>query len=270
MNIEFLKETAFLWGEPVPFEDFVLSPVKLKDYIEFMYAVDVLQIIKEDFAATQDVMYNVRVVQMSNLEFLCSQMQERDERGRYTQNASMRADQLRVVFKLSLGLDVREIRYMFDANKKQFIVLDGKHMIDHLQFDELRRLICYQNLPDYDDAYVSKHLRDEMKRVNALRSKVGSFPTFEERVTAFCSHLGVNRSAIAELTVREFIMHESMYQDIEQYRMLKQAELGGMVEFKKSIEHYLFKPKRSKTDGYLVDYDGFTDNMKKTGAMSVK
>ena len=149
-------------------------------------------------------------------------------------------------------------------------MLNHKIILSHTQFDELRRLICYQNIPDFDDAYVSKNLRDEMRKVNALRGKMNSAPTFEERVTAFCSHLCVSRKDIAELTVREFIMHESMYQDIEQYRMLKQAELGGMIEFKKPIEHYLFKVKRSKTDGYLVDYDGFSDNLKKTGSISVK
>jgi hypothetical protein len=271
INVDFLKSTNFIWNDPVEYnQDFVLYPVPIRAYINLIYALDALQIIKEDYAMTQDVMYNVKVIRMSNLELLISQMNEEDSIGQSTPLAEQRKEQFRLIFELCFHIEINEYEYAWDMDKQLFIVINSTIFLSSKDFDCLRSIVCHQHIPDFSDEYISKDVRDEIRKTNEVRSAKVSMPSLEDRITSYCVQVNKTRKDLSEVSVREFLMHELMYQSIESYKIHRQAELGGMVEFKTPIEHYLFKKKKSTTDGYLTNFDDFQSKVNQGSEAMVK
>lgn len=267
LNVEILKATNFVWNDPVQYNEYItIYPVSIKEYRYLMFALDSLQIIKEDYANTQDVMYNIKVVQMSNLEFLVSQMSSKED----ADLASVRFEQFRLVFYLCFHIELEKYEYFFDENQKIVLLINDLFFLKHSEFDDLRNLICYQHIPDYNDAYVSKDMRDEIRKTEELHKSKSGYPSFEERVTSYCVHVNRTRQDLSDISIREFLVHEAMYQSIEDYKIYKQADMSGMVEFKKPIEHYLFRKKKSQTEGYLIDLDSFKSQINQNEPVAVK
>lgn len=270
-NISYYQNTFFLYDKEIPFkEGMTLYPVYMDKYLEINYALGCLKIDKEEEIEKVDVAKQVFILQMTNLQFLVEAMREVDQNGLPTEMAEIRMSQFRFLFQLCLHIDVKGYSFEYDQLGKPYITLNHEQTITSVEFDILRSLLCYQHIPDFDDAYVSPEMKRQIKMRSEIDSSKFEMPTLEKRIASYCSHFHCNKNDVFKMTVREFVLNEEMSNSINEYHLLRGAELGGMVQFKKPIQHYLYREKKDKNSDFVMDFDAFKDTLGKGGLVGIK
>ena len=269
-DLYYYKE-LFLHELEIPIQnrkDLILHPVYMKDYNDLMFALGIMQIEKEQFANTQNVVENMQIIQMSNLEYAINLMNKTDVNGEKTEEARIKTMQFEIVFLLCLHIPIKRLAYSLDENGKVQILINDTIVISSKEYDLIKKLVCFQHLINFDDEYVSPDMRKEMEERRKLDTSRYEMPTLEQRISAYCCNFKCGKKDVLSLTVREFTVNEEMYSSIEEYKSLRSAELGGMVKFEKPIEHYLYRLKKEKTDGFLIPFEQFKDKMGQSGGVS--
>lgn len=229
IDVEYLKQQYFTFDDPVPFKTFTIYPVMLRQYYDFMHCHDILDIDKNSIP-------DAKIIQMTYLEFLLKLVGE-SESTQY---------KLSSILEICLGLDL---------SKDVVKIIDGKELyindilINSKDFDDIRKIILYQNIVDYDDSYVDPDIKKLQDRYNNLVSKKSGnveMPTLEDLIICMISELGYQINYVQMLTYRKFCLLMKKIEDKIDYKIFKTAEMGGMVTFKEPIEHWIYKKKKNK------------------------
>lgn len=243
VDIELLKLAYFALDEPVPYklktgQEILIKPIMVKDSMLFMASVDVLKIDKNSLGS-------VEAIQASYLKFLQKMI--------FPSNNIMVQKFLNI---LDLCLELKGIYLCNDEMERTFIQTESGIVISAKEFDDIAKIILYQNLPDYDDKYINPDIKKSMQEVDRLKNKDYESPDFERQIGIIESHTGILKEQLLKKTWRSFqILFREVCGEIEFYTTRPAAIAVGAGD---KVDHYIFKKRKDKFDGYFVDMDKFS------------
>lgn len=243
VDIELLKLAYFALDEPVPYklktgQEILIKPIMVKDSMLFMASVDVLKIDKNSLGS-------VEAIQASYLKFLQKMI--------FPSNDIMVQKFLNI---LDLCLELKGIYLCNDEMERTFIQTESGIVISAKEFDDITKIILYQNLPDYDDKYINPDIKKSMQEVDRLKNKDYESPDLERQMGIIESHTGILKEQLLKKTWRSFqILFREVCGEIEFYTTRLAAIAVGAGD---KVDHYIFKKRKDKFDGYFVDMDKFS------------
>ena len=147
----------------------------------------------------------------------------------------------------------------FDDNSRPYLRINDDFSIGPKDFDNIRRIILYQNLIHYDDEYINPEIKKMMDEVDAVKNAGVESPTIERRMAIITAHCGISKQEQMNMTYRSHsLLFEEVYGEVEfetTRPILLYAGKGN------EIDHWIFKKKKDKYDGYMTDADSYAQSM---------
>ena len=247
VNIDVLKEVFFAHDLSVPYDlrdgnVININPIFVKDSSLFLHSVEILKIDK-------NALNKVEYIQMKYLQFLFEVI--------FPQDKIFIKQFVNIV---NLCLDLQAARIELDEHNKVYIYDEEKKIkIDAKDFDEISRIILFQNFYQYNDDYLSPQAREAMEKVNRLKRQDYEDISIERKEGIISAHTGILKKDIEEMTYRAFsILFDEIVGEIEFSTTRAIALFAGKGN---EIEHWIYKKKKNKTDGYFVALDEYTQSM---------
>jgi hypothetical protein len=241
-DIEIYKQNYFEFDEPVPFKKFTIYPVRVRDYYHFYWAIDCLTLEKNK---------DINGIAMSHLGYLLYKIQAEPDKHYGDKFANI----INICFKITDGV----IKTMYDLNGQPCLAV-GNHVITKEDFDDIRKIICYQNMPHYDDSYIDPDLEEDLRQKREIENKNIVQPDLEVQRCCISSGSAYKIEELNEMTLRNFVL---LLQKIDcklHYRIYKANENSGAVTFKGGLDHWIYQKKKSNLDS-LVSFDSFKQKM---------
>lgn len=129
--------------------------------------------------------------------------------------------------------------------KKRSLYVDGQ-IIDKRNFDRLRYIVLYQNFSDYrDDSWVDPDIKrdfEEKQRLERLKNDVHA--TLEKKIVCLAISTHFSFKEIYDMSIRKFTMALVTVDDLINYKLMKNSQLSGLVQWPKghTVEHWMYKP----------------------------
>lgn len=223
----YYEELTF--DDPIDYKGLSLYPVSIKKINKFLQSSSVLRIQKEYIPDKE-------IIKMSYLKFLMTNIdKEKEEYGE-----SLTFDLLALCFMICMRIEEISIRLFIDEDGKTKLILNGVE-IDENEFDYLRKLILYQNLPNYDDELMNPDLKNDLEEADKIKNGGEETEDFEHLIANLVIGTGMNIDDVKNLPIRKFYIIGQVMDRKLHYSIYKQASVGGFVEFKQPITHYLKK-----------------------------
>ena len=223
----YYEELTF--DDPIDYKGLLLYPVSIKKINKFLQSSSVLRIQKEYIPDKE-------IIKMSYLKFLMTNIdKEKEEYGE-----SLTFDLLALCFMICMRIEEISIRLFIDEDGKTKLILNGVE-IDENEFDYLRKLILYQNLPNYDDELMNPDLKNDLEEADKIKNGSEETEDYEHLIANLVIGTGMNIDDVKNLPIRKFYIIGQVMDRKLHYSIYKQASVGGFVEFKQPITHYLKK-----------------------------
>ena len=223
----YYEELTF--DDPIDYKGLLLYPVSVKKINKFLQASSVLRIQKEYIPDKE-------VIKMSYLKFLITNMdKEKEEYGE-----SLTFDLLALCLMICMRIEEISIKLFIDEDGRAKLLL-GDIEIDENDFDYLRKLILYQNLPNYDDELMNPDLKNDLEQADRIKNGSEETEDFEYLIANLVIGTGMNIDDVKNLSIRKFYIIGQVMDRKLHYSIYKQASVSGFVEFKQPIIHYLKK-----------------------------
>lgn len=161
------------------------------------------------------------------------------------------------------GSDKQELlNITIDENNRKHLYI-GHIEITRNQYDELRRIVCYQNIPDYDDEYIDPDLKAALEETAQLKNPNNVQPTLEKQMACIITGSSYTYESLMEMSIRKFVLLLRTIDKKLHYLVYKQGEAGGMITFKNEIEHWIYSNSDARKDKFkdLVSVDSFKKKM---------
>lgn len=249
IDIEVLEKGYFYFDKPVPYKlsdttHVDIMPVSVYDSEVFLSSCDILQIDK-------NTLNSVEIIQMSYLDFLLKVMLPTDKSG-------LLLDKLSNIFRLCLGMKTWKLKVK-EKQKLSIVAPDDSFEITGKQFDDIKRIILYQNVPHYDDTYIDPDLKKMMDEVDRLKSQGISTPNLERRMAIITAHCGVNKQTLMQYTMRSLqLLFEECAGEVEFTTLRPIMLYAGKA---KELEHWIYKKKKDRLDGYITSVESYNKSM---------
>ena len=223
-----------IFDSPIPYKNIKIYPVLVKDYLNFTGYSSCLIVDKNTIP-------DAKIISMTYLEYLYYATQK-DENTPYI----LWLDRL---FSLCLRDEksfenIKEsiTRYKYDEKGKVFFTI-GEIEYNSDDFDEIRNIICSQNILDIPDDKVQKEVRDSLEEARKYREKHSGTKqgSFEDYMIALSISTGWTLDYIYNMTIRKFIKSVRRTDNLIHYKIYLSASMSGMVEFKDKsfIKHWM-------------------------------
>ena len=246
INLEALARQYFYFDDPVPFslkcgKTIEIRPVSVRDSEDFLAACDLIAIDKNSINS-------VEVIQMPYLEFI-ARVFLYDEKNR---------DKFVNLLRICLGIEAPIWQV---ENKKKFNLVDTELniVITAKEFEDIRRIILYQNLLDYDDSYISPVLKEAMQETDKLKNRGYKTPALERRIAIITAHCGISKKDQLEMSYRS---HTLLFREVcgeVEFTTIRPAALSAGKA--KDLEHWIYKKEKGKLDGYIMDANDYVKSM---------
>ena len=249
IDIEVLEKGYFYFDKPVPYKlsdttHIDITPISVYDSEVFLSSCDILQIDK-------NALNSVEIIQMSYLDFLLKVMLPTDKSG-------LLLDKLSNIFRLCLGMKTWKLKVK-EKQKLSIVAPDDSFEITGKQFDDIKRIILYQNVPHYDDSYIDPDLKKMMDEVDRLKSQGISAPNLERRMAIITAHCGVNKQTLMQYTMRSLqLLFEECAGEVEFTTLRPIMLYAGKA---KELEHWIYKKKKDRLDGYITSVESYNKSM---------
>ena len=240
IDIKRLYEYNFTYDKPIQYKDLTISPVRMSEYLNYYIAVNCLLLKKNNIP-------DPKIISMSYLNYLFYLISSSKDNEIY-------AHMLYEIFRICCGLSYEEVKYTIDEKDKIKLYLRNVEY-NKKDFEEIKRIILYQNSPSYDDSYIDPNLEEAINEYNRLSSRDSGESTLEDQIICIMISTSLKIEDIENMTVRKFMRTIQKVDDKLEYQINKTASLSGMVEFKQPITHWM-KSKNNKFSS-LIDYKAF-------------
>lgn len=225
----------------------LIYPVTIKNYFKFYKSIKCLLIDK-------DKIPDPKIISMSYLDFLMNMIDNDKKEG------LIYAVMLSELFKICCHIKNEDIKK--DEYKSNHYKMYIKNVeINKMDFNNIRKIICYQNMPDYDDKYINPDIKAEMDEIRELQNKNIENPSLEKQMIAVCRNYPYKLNEIENLTIRKFVVMLSQADKELHYKIYKTGEIGGMVKFKQPIDHWLYESKKDIIAENITSFDAFKQKM---------
>ena len=245
LDLDFYRKAYFYFDKPVDYtiqdKTVKIYPIMVEDSEVFMSSVNLLMIDKNSSPS-------VDIIQMSYLEFIYTILFQDDTN----------IDRFLNILKYCLHITSPYAG--FDENKKPYLLDKNSNiLICAKDFENIRRLILYQNLLHYDDEYVNPELKAMMNEIDELKNKGIDSPTVERKIAIITAHCGLSKREQMQMTYRSHsLLFEEVYGEVEYTTLRPIALFGGNGD---KIDNWIYKKKKNKFDGYITDTDKYSASM---------
>lgn len=249
IDIEVLEKGYFYFDKPVPYKlsdktHVDITPISVYDSEVFLSSCDILQIDK-------NALNSVEIIQMSYLDFLLKVMLPTDKSG-------LLLDKLSNIFRLCLGMKTWKLKVK-EKQKLSIVATDDSFEITGKQFDDIKRIVLYQNVPHYDDTYIDPDLKKMMGEVDRLKSQGISTPNLERRMAIITAHCGIDKQTLMQYTMRSLqLLFEECAGEVEFTTLRPMMLYAGKA---KELEHWIYKKKKDRLDGYVTSVESYNKSM---------
>lgn len=283
-ELQYLDEAYFPFDEPVPLTgNLKLYPVNVRYHDEFLTC---------SACMTLNRMDDINGIKRDNIGYLIYKMEDEKEGAKWSRYFSRLCE---LVFNIKNGIKCQKCGKVFDfrqffegikekgndfrcecgelsfsevigirenkETKKKELHING-NFISSKDFDRMRQIVMYQNLPDYkDDSYVDIEVRKDQEETRALRAKknrMGS-ASLERKMVCLSVKTGFFLEDIYKLTIRKFLMMFSAVDDLINYETARIGLMTGVVSTKEPLEHWVYKNDEEDIYGRSVDAGAFKD-----------
>lgn len=262
IDIGYLREVYFTFDEPVPYKlkcgsTLQIKPVLLENSMIFTSSYGVLDIDK-------NLSTEVEVIQMSYLQFLMDRVMPTIEHSK---------QQLVNICLLCLGfnfpyIDLNEkgkpilIDFAQNAESKEIY---PRHIITAKEFDEIKKIILYQNLPNFDDEYINPDLKANMEEYDRLKGKGVVQPTLERRMAIISAHTGISKAEQKVMTLRA---HNCLFSEVVGEVEFNTHKPAALYAGKGDSVQWIFQKVKGKYDEYITSVEQFNKSMGGDGVIN--
>lgn len=255
IDLDVIARTYFWFDKAVPYKlnnDNVLyiQPVKVKDSEMFLSWLDILTIDK-------NALPNPTYISMSYLEFIVDTLLTNQD-----ETISQTAiSKLVCICKLCLGWDGSINIRLNDRNKP--LLCYGDIEISGKQFEDIKNIILYQNIFDYDDSYINPDIKQAIEEVNSIKNRDIDFPTLERRMAIVSSHTGILKKDQEEMTYRSHcVLFKEICGEVDFISVRTAVMVGNMFSKQKiDLEDWIYKKKHNKYEQYFTSQDSYKNSM---------
>ena len=127
-------------------------------------------------------------------------------------------------------------------------------VIRQKEFDDIKRIILYQNILDYDDEYISPELKKAMKEQDELLSKNIQIPSLERKIAIIASHTGITQKEQYGMSIRT---HSLLFKEVAgevNYQATKAISLYGG---KPDAVEWIYPKTKNKFDEYITSVEDY-------------
>lgn len=246
LNIELYKKAYFYFDKPAEYQlkdkkIVYIYPIVVKDSEIFLSSMSVIGIDKNSSDS-------VEIIQMSYLDFIYKILFQ-DE---------INIDKFSNVLKYCLHINKFAIGYD-DNNKPYLNDVESDIVIKYKDFENIRRIILYQNILRYDDEYVNPEIKRMMAEVDAVKNVGIDPPNIERKMAIVTAHCGISKQEQMAMTYRSHcLLFEEVYGEVEFTTVRPIMLYAGKGN---EVDHWIYKKKKDKFDGYIVDTDNYAQSM---------
>lgn len=244
LNIELYKRAYFYFDLPVEYKIkdkiLLIYPITVKDSEIFLSSASVIDVDKNSSDS-------VEIIQMSYLSFIYKVLFQ-DE---------INISKFLNIIKYCLHCENPIVG--FDDKGKPYLRTEDGIEIKEKDFENIRRIIMYQNLVHYDDEYVNPEIKQMMAEVDAVKNSGLEPPTIERKMAIITAHCGISKQEQISMTYRSHsLLFEEVYGEVEFTTVRPIMLYAGKGN---EIDHWIFKKKRDKFDGYISNADKYANSM---------
>lgn len=246
LDIEALASTYFALDEPVPYKlnqdrTLFIKPVSMRHSPIFLSSVQLLDVDKNSSSS-------VEIIQMSYLQFLLTVLLQEE------------ANKQRLINLLKLCLDWDTPSIGVEENQKMFLYdKQTETKITAKQFEDVRRIILYQNLPKYSDEYINPEIKQKMVEFDEIKNRGFEAPSMERKMAIITAHCGLSKQDQLEMTYRSHsLLFDEVCGEVEFITTRPIALYAGGGD---KIDHWIFPKQKGKFDKYLVNADTYAKSM---------
>lgn len=246
IDIPLIQKEYFTYDKSVPYKlrdgnIIYISPILLEESWRYDMAVTILLIDKNASS-------NVEDIQMSYLAYL------------YNKIFAKEAQAVELLgYLLSKCVGLQSPVLCKNANKIYIKDnADGK-IITAKEFDDISKIILYQNNIHYDDTYIDADFRKAMQEMDEIRNRDYEQPSLERQIAIITAHCGIPKSEQIKMTYRS---HQMLFD-----------ECAGEVEFETvrpvamycgkgdELSHWIWSKKNDKYSKYMMSVDNYNKSM---------
>ena len=242
VDIEYLTRAFFYFDEPVDYKldentSIKIKPVSVRNSEIFLSSINILQIDKNSLP-------DVKIIQMSYLQFLFEKQ---------LNNAINRQKLFNILF---LCLNFKNPSIVLDKNKKPLIFDKEKNiLINSSQFDDIKKIILYQNIIGYDDEYINPELKKSLEESAKLKSRNIDIPTLERKIAIITAHTGISKIEQLNMTYRSHsLLFDEVHGETEYTTLYPVAAFAGKAD---KIDRWIYKQKKNKFEDQVVSVSSF-------------
>lgn len=257
IDIDFLSKVYFWFDLPVPYKlekdkEIFIYPIEVKDSEVFLSSIDIISIDKNS-------LNDPKYISMSYLDFLFSAFIFGDDK-----NLS-ELSKIKLAFLLSKCLkweDETDIKIIVD-NKNKGKIIYKNYEIKSKQFEDIRRIILYQNLIDFDDSYVNPDVKEAINELEKVKFQNIEIPNIERRMAIIAAHTGILKTVQMGMTYRSHTaLFKEVYGEVDYSTIRTAALVGNMFSKKKNeIEDWIYKKKQDKYSKYFTSQEKYSESM---------
>lgn len=249
-------------GIPVEYKGLKVFPIKVRDFLKFSDSYGILDIDKSSIG-------NIEVIKMSYLEYLIYLILGNNEikqkfiniidlcfgiayAEEFKNKTDIPQDELLIENidenNFNLYINGRNICLMIKKNKAR-IILNNKEL-SASDFDNLRKIILYQNIEGYDDRPMSNDFKRIVTDYFALKNKGIKNPTLEYKVGVVLSSSGYTHEKIMDMPYRLFeITFNTIVSKYDYIVNMIAVTQGAKID----IDHWVYKKDKDIYDDIFSD-----------------
>ena len=246
VDIDHLTRTYFYFDKPVEFflknnQKIFIYPIQLKDSEFFLSSINILTVNKNSLP-------DVKIIQMSYLEFISVFLLKNKE------------NLYKFINLLYLSLHFNKPQFNYNDRKKIYLYDSEKDIcISSKEFDDIKKIILYQNIIGYDDNYINPDLKEAMDDVDRLKNKDYIPPSLERKIAIISSHTGITKKEQLEMTLRSHsLLFEEVVEEVEFSTIRPIALYSGNGH---ELEHWIYKKKKNKLNDYITSVNEYAQSM---------
>jgi hypothetical protein len=239
INIDILSRQYFYFDKPVPYyltpeNSINIYPVSVLDSEIFVNSIELFTIDKNSSPS-------VEIIQMPYLDFIIKIL---------FQN-SLNIDRFINLMKICLQIE----KIKLDVDEKEHILIKDQNgnIINHKHFDNIKKIILYQNIIEYNEDYISPELKEAMQETDALKNKNIDLPNLERRIAIITAHCGLSKKDQLSMSYRSHsLLFKEIHDEVE-YTVTKPIAIFNG----KKIDSWFYPTKTDILDKYIMDKDKF-------------
>lgn len=233
----------------------LIKPIKVKDWSIFNNCIDILMHELQDYNS-------VEIIQMSYLEFIINILLDKVSDEQISENA------FKLSTILSMALGIYEARKGMFRNKPCLTLHDENgdvvSLITPKEFNELKKIILFQNIINYDDRYLSPEIKKEIEEYEKIKYSNENIvnPTLEKQKVFVISKTGISMRDINDMTYRTFTQVYNYNVNVDLYFAQKILQASQKYDMKEDAIHPLFKKEEDRLKSAFISKSDFEGKMK--------